>query len=566
MKTANVAEAFQYAESVIRGDIVACKYVRLACQRHINDLKKADDENFPYFFDHKAAEKKIQFVHKLPHVKGKWAFQRKLIILQPWQKLVIALIFGWKKKKNKLRRFREVYLEVPRKNGKSILAAAIGLIGFVFDNEFGAEVYAGATSEKQAWEVFRPARLMVSRTPELQSAFGIQVSASNMCCLGDGSRFEPIIGNPGDGSSPHLALIDEFHEHDSPDLYDTMSTGMDAREQPLIVAITTAGKDIEGPCYEKRRQMIDMLEGVMPDDELLGLIYTIDEDDDWTTESALRKANPNFGVSLYEDGLLSKQRKAVALAAQQNTFKTKHLNIWTNAREAYFNIEDWKKCTDTSLRLEDFYQHELIESLDMASKQDILARVRCFPKTINGKRHYFIVAPQFYIPENAIAYCEESGAQKRYEKWQAMGLLEVEDGAENDFGAVAQDVIDDMPYFALKEVPHDPWGAFEIAHVLSAEGLLPIKIDQNVRNLSPAMKEIKAAMAAGRLYHDGNPILTWMISNVVAKEDKNENVFPCKEKKSSKIDGAVGLIMCVNRAMLDPKPEYQSPYEDGVYL
>lgn len=566
MKYPNVADAFSYAEKVVRGEILVGKYVRLACQRHIDDLARVDDEDFPYYFDHKAAEKILTFVQMLPHVKGVWARQGKLITLELWQKFALACPFGWKKKKNGFRRFREVYDEIPRKNGKSILAAAVGLIGFTFDNEFGAEVYSGATTEKQAWEVFRPARLMVVRTPELQEAFGIEVCASNMHRLEDGSRFEPLIGNPGDGSSPSLALIDEYHEHDSSDLYETMVTGMDAREQPLTWIITTAGSNISGPCYEKRQQAIEMLEGVLPDDELFALIFTLDEGDDWTTETALRKANPNYGISIFEDGLLSKQRKAAQHASHQNAFKTKHLNIWTNAKSAYFNIEDWRKCEDKSLKIEDFYFHECLPSLDMASKLDLLAYVRCFPETINGKRHYYVVAPQFHMPEDTIINCPDRGMQQRYEKWVKLGVLDLFDGAENDFGEIADYVIEDSNQFAIREVPHDPWGAFEIAHKLAKAGLTPVMIKQTTENLSTAMKEMKAAMASGRLHHDGNILLTWMISNVVAKPDARDNVYPRKEKDSNKIDGAIALMMSILRSMIEPEPGYKSPYEDEAYI
>jgi len=198
------------------------------------------------------------------------------------------------------------------------------------DNEYGAEVYSGATSEKQAWEVFRPAKQMCQRTPELLEAFGLEVNASNISQLADEGRFEPIIGSPGDGASPSCAIVDEFHEHKSWELYETMVTGMGARRQGLMWVITTAGANIEGPCYQLRRQVIEMLNGTVPDDETFGVIYTLDEDDDWTTLDALKKANPNFGVSVYQDYLVSQQQRAIKQASFTNTFKMKHLNVWVS--------------------------------------------------------------------------------------------------------------------------------------------------------------------------------------------------------------------------------------------
>lgn len=260
----NVNAANQYARDVVRGKIVACQFVIQACQRHLDDLMAEKSKSFRYRFDKDLAERAAKFIQLLPHTKGEWAFKRMPITLEPWQLFVICCAFGWVNKGSRLRRFREVYTEIPRKNGKSAISAGVALYCFACDNEFGAEVYSGATTEKQAWEVFRPARLMCKRTPMLTEAFGIEVNASNMNRPEDGARFEPLIGNPGDGSSPHCAVVDEYHEHATDALYTTMLTGMGARRQPLMWAITTAGYNIEGPCYDKRREVIEMLNGSVP--------------------------------------------------------------------------------------------------------------------------------------------------------------------------------------------------------------------------------------------------------------------------------------------------------------
>ena len=286
----NVNAANQYARDVVRGKIVACQFVIQACQRHLDDLMAEKSKSFRYRFDKDLAERAAKFIQLLPHTKGEWAFKRMPITLEPWQLFVICCAFGWVNKGTRLRRFREVYTEIPRKNGKSAISAGVALYCFACDNEFGAEVYSGATTEKQAWEVFRPARLMCKRTPMLTEAFGIEVNASNMNRPEDGARFEPLIGNPGDGSSPHCAVVDEYHEHATDALYTTMLTGMGARRQPLMWAITTAGYNIEGPCYDKRREVIEMLNGSVPNDELFGIIYTVDEGDDWTDPQVLEKA------------------------------------------------------------------------------------------------------------------------------------------------------------------------------------------------------------------------------------------------------------------------------------
>jgi phage terminase large subunit-like protein len=549
-KHPNVHAGIEWAKGVISGRHVACRYVRLACQRHFDDLERARDKTTPWVFDPQAAERALEFIQLLPHAKGEWAFKRQLITLEPWQKFGLACTFGWKRRKDGKRRFRESYWEVSRKNGKSVIAAGVALTMFCIDGEFGAEVYSGATTEKQAWEVFRPARLMVKRSPQLVEAAGIEVNASNLNRPADGSRFEPLIGDPGDGSSPSCAIIDEYHEHQTARLYETMLTGMGARKQPLMFIITTAGFDTQGPCYDKRRQLIEALEGSAPDDELFGWVFTIDEGDDWASPDVLAKANPNMGVSVYQEYLISQQQKAVKNASFQNTFKTKHLNVWVTARSAYFNMESWRDCEDKTLNLEDFEGQECWMALDLASKTDICARINLFSRDIGGKRHYYSIEPRFYLPDDTIQYGRERSMVERYQRWVNEGYLTATDGAEVDFGQVEAELLADSQRFAVREVPHDPWGAFQIAHRLEDAGLVPVKIPQQTQHLSPPMKELNAAILSGRFHHDGNPVLTWMMGNVTAKEDANENVFPRKERNESKIDGAVALIMGINRAMV----------------
>ena len=224
----NVDKAMAWARSVLRGKVPACRYIHQAIQRHFDDLAASRKRGYRFKFDPAKAEKKLKLIQLLPHTKGEWAFKRQLISLEPWQLFGMAATFGWVKKKGGHRRFRESYWEVPRKNGKSVIAAGVGISMFVADGEFGAEVYAGATTEKQAWEVFRPAKLMVAKSPMLVQAAGIEVNASNMNIPSDFSRFEPLIGDPGDGASPSCAIVDEYHEHRTSAQYDTMLTGMGA--------------------------------------------------------------------------------------------------------------------------------------------------------------------------------------------------------------------------------------------------------------------------------------------------------------------------------------------------
>ncbi|USD68127.1 terminase TerL endonuclease subunit [Vibrio sp. SCSIO 43136] len=571
-KYPNVNAAAKYARDIVNGRIPACEYVRMSCQRHLDDLAKSKDKAYPYRFNKEKAEKVCRFIQLLVHTKGEWAkkpLADRRIKLEPWQIFIHACIYGWERKKDKTRRFRIAYIEVPRKNGKSIIAAGNGIWGFGPDREYGAEVYCGATTEKQAWEVFKPAKLMVKALPDLRERFGIEVMAKKMM-LDDGSVFEPIIGDPGDGSSPHIAIVDEYHEHDGPELFDTMITGMGARAQPLALVITTSGSNIMGPCKDLHDDVVKMLNGSITDDELFGIIYTIDKTDDWRDPAALIKANPNIGVSVKYDYLVAQQQRAIRNPRYTNIFKTKHLDVWVNASSAFFNLEHWKACEDRDLRIEDFAGIPAWFSLDLASKLDVCSFIQLFARwEDDGQLHYYCFS-RHYLPEETI-FDKEQKNDKLYQQWvetewpnSGGGALKQTDGAEIDFGEIGDEVLELAEEHTVREVPHDPWNCAQLAQDLIEEGLLAIKIPQNVAHLSPGMKELEAAMKAGRFHHDGNPVLTWMISNVVSKADANENHFPRKDKKEQKIDGAVALIMAVYRAMTN-EGEEASPYDDPDY-
>ncbi|MBD8492976.1 terminase TerL endonuclease subunit [Pseudomonas syringae] len=566
---ANVDKAMAWARSVLKGRFPACLYIHQAIQRHFDDVAASRSKSFLYKFDPKKAEKKLRLMQLLPHTKGEWAFKRQLITLEPWQLFGLACTFGWVKKKGAYRRFRESYWEVPRKNGKSVIAAGVGISMFVADDEFGAEVYSGATTEKQAWEVFRPARLMVSRSPMLIEAAGIEVNASNLNIPSNGGRFEPLIGNPGDGASPSCAIIDEFHEHDTAAQYDTMLTGMGARRQPLMFIITTAGANIEGPCYDKRRQAIEMLAGTVPDDELFGYIWTLDEGDDWTDPKNLAKANPCIGVSVFQEYLESQLARAIRSARFTNTFKTKHLNLWVSAKAGFFNMQSWKACEDTTLTLDQFEGQEWIASFDLARKLDMNSRARLFWREIDGRNHYFCVAPAFWVPEDTAFNPDNQRMSERFQAWINSGHLRTTDGAEVDYREILEDTKEANRHAPIRECPIDPHGATGLSHNLDDEGFNPITITQNYTNMSDPMKELEAAIESGRFHHDGNPIMTWCIGNVIGKNlpGNDDVVRPIKQGDDNKIDGAVALIMAIGRILSgEPAPNIDSFLSDPLVL
>lgn len=547
-------KAEDYARSIVNGEIIACKWIKLLCQKHLDDLVKAEQEDFPYYFDPAKAERVAKFLQLLPHTKGKWASKRDLIKLEPWQLFSVCVPFGWLRKKDNTRRYRTLLIFVPRKNGKSIIGGGLGIYMFTADGEFGAEVYSGATTEKQAWEVFRPAKQMIERTPELKEHFGVEVNASNMVNLSDGSRFEPVIGKPGDGSSPSCAIVDEYHEHQDSTLFDTMETGMGAREQPIMLVITTAGSSIGGPCHQLVRDSERMLEGIIERPDLWPALYTIDQGDDWTSDIALKKANPNFGVSISEDFLLARQRDAMQSATKQATFRTKHLNEWVGAKNAWMNMLRWKEAPPRKT-LQELDGRPCFIGLDLASKIDIAGNILLFPP--HGDDPHWQIHGRYYLPEARVIEELDSNTA-RYREFDALGLLTLTDGEVIDFEVIKEDLREFAGRFDVQQVAYDPWQATQLAQEMQAEGLTMVEVRQTVQNISEPMKEVEALTLQKKLAHGNCPILTWMMSNVVAKLDVKDNIYPNKERPENKIDGVVALIMAMSRAVvgIEQQPKY----------
>jgi len=560
--------ATAYARDVVAGKVVACKWHRLACQRHLNDLARAEAGEFAYVWNpeltdtkgktYHPAERICKFAELMPHIKGDWAARGQLIKLERWQVFILASIFGWVHKVTFKRRFRVADIIVPRKNAKSTLAAVIGNFMLSADGEFGAEVYSGATSQDQAMEVFRPALLMARATPRFVQAYGIMVNVSNLSIAENNSKFEPVIGKPGDGASPSCAIVDEYHEHKTSELFDTMQTGMGARSQPLILVITTAGSDISGPCYLHQVELQKILEGTIENDQRFGIVFTMDDDDDWTSDLALQKANPNYGISIDAEYLQLQQRDAVADTRKQNVFKTKHLNVWVAAASPWLNLHNLQQSGDSALSIESHAWDGCVAGLDLASKQDIASRVQLCWRDLDDGRHYYAFSRN-YVPQSTVDKPENA----HYQAWVHSGHLIATPGNMIDLEQIQEELIEDASQVHIREVAKDPWGGHQLGANLAAEGFTVVDIPQQVRYLSDPMKEIAAVVDAGRFHHDGNPAYVWMLSNVEVQEDRNENIFPRKSRASNKIDAAVATIVAMNRA-LAVAPE-QSAIDDFIY-
>lgn len=541
------AVARQYAEDVASGAVPACKWVKLACERQTKDLARQETAGFPYRFDPASAVRVCWFIENLQHTKGELAGTS--IRLEPWQVFLLAVVFGWKTLDGN-RRFRRAYVEVPRGNGKSTLLSGIGLYCLCADGEPGAEVYSFATTRDQAGIVFGDAKRMAQGNKALRDAFGLEVLAHSLYVPKTGSAFQAksAEGSTLDGLNTHLAIVDELHAHKTRVVYDVVETSLGKRRSSLMFCITTAGFDTAGICYEVRSMSTRVLDGTAADETLFAVIYTIDEADDWMTVDSLRKANPNWGVSVRPEMVLSLLQKAKALPSAINNFKTKHMDIWCSASSAWMDMRAWNACADASLSLEDFEGRRCIIGLDLGSKNDMTAKVRLFPIETDGADKYAVFC-DFYLPARAI----ENGTNSQYRGWAEEGLVHETPGAMTDFVAVERDIREDLSRFEVEAVAYDPWQATQLATSLSEDEAPMLEYRNTVQNMSDPMKTLEALVQDGRIGHDGNPVLAWMMSNVVAKLDAKDNIFPRKERYEQKIDGAVALIMALGSVQAEPE-------------
>lgn len=537
----HVKDVNKYIQNVLSGKVPACEWVKKACQRQIDDLEKSD---FQFEFKTEKANRVCAFVELLPHVKGIWAGQ--LVKLEPWQKFILTTVFGWVDRSTGLRRFRTVYIEVPRKNGKSLLTSAVGLYMLVADDEAGAEVYSAATTREQAKIVFQVAQEMVRRSPALKAKFGIGVGAHNLHVLSSGSKFESLSaeGSTLDGLNVHFASNDELHAHKTRMVYDVIETATGARTQSLIWNITTAGSNQSGICFELRTYITKILNNIFVDDSMFGVVYTIDEKtDDWTSPEAWRKANPNYDVSVFPNDIERLCKKAMEMSSAQNNFLTKRLNCWVNADTAWMNMVKWNDCADDSLRLEDFQGRSCFIGIDLASKIDIAAVNIVFPDddgyTLFGK---------YYLPEDRVKEGNHSSTA-HYDGWSKDGLIELTPGNMIDQDYIKADLIGFLEQFDVLEIAFDPWQSAKLSTELAGQGAELVEIRPTVQNFSDPMKTFEAMVFAGKIKHTGCPVMTWMVSNVVGHMDKKDNIYPNKEKPENKIDGVIATLMAMNRYM-----------------
>lgn len=526
------ARGTEYIRAVLNGETSACQWVKLACERQRADLERwKGKRGDPYYFDEAKAERVCAVIEHFRHVKGIWAQHRKRIELEPWQCFVLTTVFGWQCTETDTRRFRVVYIEVPRKNAKSTLTSAVGLYMLACDGEQGAHVVSAANSRDQAKLVFNDAQVMARREDGFRSKFGVEVLAHVIAQPDTASKFEALSAEHSnlDGLNIHAALIDELHAHPSRGLWDVLETATGSRAQPLIWAITTAGSNRASVCYDQRAHVTEILNRTVQDDSYFGIIYTRDDDDDPWAESTWQKCNPNWGVSIYPESLRTEGKRAQVMPAAQNAFLTKHLNIWTQAATAWLPGGAWDKCADPALDIEDFVHERCYIGIDLALRSDIAAIVMAFPPAKG--RDYWAVFGRYYLPEDTINRSENS----HYQGWESVGQLTGTPGAVTDFDYLLDTLADIAARFSVIEIALDPFDAGPLVVQIEKRGLpKPVEVRQTAPNLSPAMMEMEGLVLGRKIRHDGDPVLAWMASNVKCVH-AGDLIKPIKESEEKRL-------------------------------
>lgn len=562
--------ADQYAADVVAGRVVAGELVKAACARYQYDLRRVQtDPAFDYHLDDARAAHACQFVEFMPHTKGAHARavggQSPRLVMEPWQVFATVNLFGWVDSEG-IRRFVYCYIEVAKKNGKSTWLSALCLYMATADGEPGPEVYTVATNYDQAKIVWSDCAAMLKKTPALGRRFGAHATIYDVKFAGNNGILKPLATDKGgskDGLNVHMAAVDELHAHKDPLTYDIVASGIAARSQPMVVAITTAGTDTNGVAYRERTVVTKILQGQAEHDRYFGMIFCLDKGDDWRNPDMWVKANPSLGVTLKMQYLQDKFAKVGLSPAAESEFRQKSLNEWVGVRDGWLNIgAQWEPLVDPSLNEADFTGCPAFGGIDLASRLDLAGYVKLYARAVPGsdRVHWYAFAHQ-YINERAAANAAQRLAQDEssrvressnanYGAWAKSGWLTITPGNTTDQDQIERGLLDSHAASPFIEVGSDPFNAAMLSQHLLDQGVQMVDVPMRVNPLSPAMRWLESLIADGRLHHDGNPVLSWCLGNIVVKPDANDNLFPRKESAELKIDAGVALIVAASRAML----------------
>lgn len=545
-----VAKGFDYAFKVLSGEIVACKYVIGACERLFNDLNVPDSD---YYFDVEYAERYLRIVQRFEHVNGIWP--DKYIKYEPWQCFVFMNIMGWKCHSSGFRRFRIAHVEIPRGQGKSLMASQAVLFFLALDNPVGNEISCVATKKDQARIVLDSARNMARKNNSFLRATGVKVLAHKLVHEASNSSARALSSDKGglDGLKDILAVCDELHAMDR-EVFDLIYSGMSKRADSLTLCITTAGFTLESVGYSQSSYAKKVATGAVKDDQFFAIVYTIDDGDDIYDKTSWLKANPNYGVSVDPTTFVAKANKTKETPADLPNFKVKHLNMWLSEAQAFYSPLVWDSCA-SDIKLEDFRGQSCIVGLDMSNKRDLTSIGIIFKK--DGKYYIF---DKSFVPEETV---KESNSAL-YLNCIGKGHLIATKGAAIDYDTIFNEVMKLRSDFNIRHVLYDPWNSTELAQRIAKNFVEVVEFRMNTGNLSEPTKTLDSLMRTGKIVHNGSPLLSWSIANVVCKEDAAGNVYPRKTHERLKIDPVIAILMALASYIQDKDEE--NPYESRGVL
>lgn len=541
-------KAEQYAEDVRSGRVLAGLHVKNAVERYYRDLDNALDKG--WYLDRAAGEKAIKFIERLKHTKGKWDGQ--YLILEPWQHFIIYNLFAWKRSDG-MRRFRYAYIEVARKNGKTALAAGIALLMLYLDGEPRAEVYSVATSKDQARLAFEDAKSIVKKT-DLSKR--MQVYTNSIAYEQKGSFFKALSSDSGihDGLNPHCTIVDEFHAHPHSGMFDVMKSAIGARSQPLIFIITTAGFNKNGPCYAYRRNAMNIAAGIVEDDSLFTMIFTLDKGDAWDDPAVWGKANPNLGISVDLDYVTDQVTDAKNRPEALRNVKTKNINLWVDAETTWILDDKWMQCVGTTPE-DELEDCECWGGLDLSNVSDITAFALTFKQNEKVQHKCW-----FWIPEETMQVKIEK-ENINYAAWVEEGYVKVTPGNVTDYDFVKADILAICEKYQVKSIAYDRWNSSQTIIDLTNEGLIFSPFGQGYGSMSAPSKQFENNILTAKAEHFGNPVLRWMMASTSVSTDPAGNIKPDKRKSSQKIDGIVACIMSLGEMMTQETEKETNPYE-----
>lgn len=535
-----------HIESCLNDTILSNKYVKLAFQRHKNDLKRQFNDDFPYYFDEDEAFRFLSFMSQMRHTKGELG--NKPFKIQPNQAARYAIMFGWRKKSDDTRRFRRAYQEMARKNGKSEEAAVVQLFCFIADQEEGAEVYSAATKKEQARIVFDAAKRMAKAakrdSPTIDKL--VQIRQHHIVSEKIDAKMVALSSDDDtlDGLNPHMATIDEYHAHPNDKLVGVIETGMGARRQPLLNIITTAGFNIGGPCYAFRKYCVDVLEGRKIDEELFTIIYSLDENDDWADETVWIKANPNIGVTPSIDWMRGEALKAKNQGGEKLVqFQTKNLNIWTSSQATWISHAAYTAC-ESDIDLTKLHGRRCFGGLDLANTKDINAFSLVFPPESPDENT--IILRWKWLPADSAKEFEETGFGQ-YKIWAQQGEITLTPGNVIDHAVIAQKIVELSAIYQIDSIAYDPYGAIQLAVNLSDAGLKMVVHNQYMRIMAPPTADYERLIIGNLVAWLPDAAQAWMMSNVTLHRGPDGGYKPDKKRSKGKIDGIIADIIAISQ-------------------